>query len=91
MTPPALFLPPKGSGVGNSYFLDYHYDVFFGLAKKDCNSIAKTSVAEWVTPNGAKRDENAKDGIAKFMENMEWFLINSCSGFSCYCYCSNVD
>jgi hypothetical protein len=48
--PPLCFI-----GVGNACFLDYHNDVFFGLAKKDCNSVVRKRYAEWVAPNRAKR------------------------------------
>ncbi len=68
--PPLCFFPSKGPGAGNSCFLDYHNDVFFGLAKKDCNSVVKKTVSEWVAPNGAKRDEHAKY-MTEFMETME--------------------
>jgi hypothetical protein len=68
--PPLCFFPSKGPGVGNSCFLDYHNDVFFGLAKKDCNSVVTKREAEWVAPNGAKRDEHAKY-MAEFMESMQ--------------------
>jgi hypothetical protein len=44
--PPLCFFPSKGPGVGNSCFLDYHNDVVFGLAKKDCNSVVKKREAD---------------------------------------------
>jgi hypothetical protein len=68
--PPLCFFPSKGPAVGNSCFLDYHNDAFFGLAKKDCNSVVTKREAEWVAPNGAKRDEHAKY-MTEFMESIE--------------------
>ncbi len=68
--PPMCFFPSVGPGAGNSCFLDYHDDGFFGLAKKDCNSVVKTREAKWVAPNGAKRGEHAKY-MAEFMVNMK--------------------
>jgi hypothetical protein len=57
---PLCFYPSNGPGVGNPCFLDYHNNIFFGLAKKDCNSVVKKHhQAEWVAPNHAKRDEHA--------------------------------
>jgi hypothetical protein len=68
--PPLCFFPSKGAGVGNTCFLDYHNDVFFGLAKKDCNSVVSKHESEWVTPNRAKRDEHAVY-MTELMVNIE--------------------
>jgi hypothetical protein len=51
------FYPSKGSGVGNSYFLDYHNNMFFGLAKNDCNLVIRKHHP--MAPNCAKRDKHA--------------------------------
>jgi hypothetical protein len=68
--PPLCFFPSKGAGIGNACFLDYHNDVFFGLAKKDCNSVVSKHESEWVTPNRAKRDEHALY-MSELMVNIE--------------------
>ena len=68
--PQLCFYPSKGPGAGNSCFLDYHNDVFFGLAKKDCNSVVRKDPTEWVVPNRAKRDAHAMY-MAEFIENIE--------------------
>jgi hypothetical protein len=68
--PSLCFYPSKGAGAGNVCFLDYHNDVFFGLAKKDCNSVVRKHHAEWVAPNHAKRDEHAIY-MAEFIVNIE--------------------
>jgi hypothetical protein len=66
--PPLCFFPSKGPSIGNSCFVDLHNDVFFGLAKKDCNTVVRKKEDEWVRPNGAKRYEHATY-MAEFMKN----------------------
>jgi hypothetical protein len=69
--PPLCFFSSKGAGIGNVCFLDYHKDVFFGLAKKeDCNSVVSKHESEWVTPNRAKCDKHALY-MSELMVNIE--------------------
>jgi hypothetical protein len=67
---PPLCYPSKGAGLGNACFLDYHNDIFFGLAKKDCNSVVAKHESDWVAPNRAKRDEHAMY-MAELMVHIE--------------------
>jgi hypothetical protein len=64
------FFPSKGAGLGNAYFPDYHNDIFFGLAKKDCNGVVAKHESVWVAPNRAKCDEHAMY-MEEFMVNIE--------------------
>jgi hypothetical protein len=72
--PPLCLFPSKEAGLGNACFLDYHNNIFFGLAKKDCNGVTTKHESNWVAPNCAKRDEHAMY-MEEFMVNIEKYLI----------------
>jgi hypothetical protein len=51
------YLPNRGSYKGATCYIDYHNDMFFGLAKSDCKLVNKCK-GDWRMPSSAKKRRN---------------------------------
>lgn len=58
--PPLCFFPAKGKAAGNTCFLDYHNDHFFGLACRDTITVMGRTKGSWTEANNAKRIKHAE-------------------------------
>jgi hypothetical protein len=58
--PPVCFNPLRGKGKGKQCFLDYHNDLFFGLAHKDSGKVLRRNEKDWLSPTSAKRVKHAQ-------------------------------
>ena len=53
------FFPQKGKCSGKDCFVDYHNEVFFGLALDDANLVNKRK-SDWTPPNITKRKNHER-------------------------------
>ena len=51
--------PTSGQAKGKGCFMDWHNDLFYGLAEHDCK-IVGTKKAEWRAPSKTKKKQNAR-------------------------------